>query len=69
MTAATDLYGFNPGGLAGAQDSYDNKFLAKFDIEVDDNNSISMSLNYNDGFNNNSSDNDNNEFECSKHFY
>lgn len=69
VTAATDLYGFNPGGLAGAQDSYDNKFLAKFDIEVDDNNSISMSLNYNDGFNNTPSDNDNNEFEFSKHFY
>ena len=34
-------YGFDPGGIGGALDSYDNKFLARFDVEADENNSLS----------------------------
>ena len=46
---AKNKYGFDPGGIGGALDSYDNKFLARFDVEADENNSLSLTFNYNDG--------------------
>ena len=66
---AKNKYGFDPGSIGGALDSYDNKFLAKFDVEADENNSLSITFNYNDGFNNQASDSSPGEFEFSKHFY
>ena len=66
---AKNKYGFDPGGIGGALDSYDNKFLARFDVEADDNNSLSITFNYNDGFNNQASDSSPSEFEFNKHFY
>ena len=59
---AKNKYGFDPGAIGGALDSYDNKFLAKFDVEADENNSLSITFNYNDGFNNQASDSSPSEF-------
>ena len=39
---AKNKYGFDPVAIGGALDSYDNKFLAKFDVEADENNSLSI---------------------------
>ena len=38
-------------------------------MEADDNNSLSVTFNYNDGFNNQASDSSPSEFEFNKHFY
>ena len=62
-------YNFDPGGIPTALDSYDNSLLIKFDVEIDENNSMSLGYTYNDGFYNSPSDTAPREFEFDKHFY
>ena len=54
--------------LAEHLDSYDNKFLASLMLKLMIT-FLSITFNYNDGFNNQASDSSPSEFEFNKHFY
>lgn len=67
---AKNVYGYDPGtAKAEAFDFEDEKYLAKLDWYITDNQRLAFTYMYNDSFNYTESDGDLNEFEFSNHFY
>ncbi len=66
---AVDDYDFDPGETLSSLATEDEKFLARFDWNINDDHSASLTYIYNDGFNWSRSDNDADEFEFSNHLY
>lgn len=67
---ARNVYGYDPGSTqAQPFDFEDEKYLAKLDWYITDNQRLALTYMYNDSFNFTPSDGDLNEFEFSKHFY
>ena len=66
---ARDIYGYEPGGLPSSLPVDDEKILAKFDWNINDNHRASFTYNWNDGFAISQSDGDANELEYSNHYY
>ncbi|MDH3748504.1 MAG: TonB-dependent receptor [Gammaproteobacteria bacterium] len=68
-TIAQTVYGYNPGTPILSAPNEDEKFLARFDWNINDNHNVAFTYNYNEGFNIVESDGDADEFEFSNHFY
>ncbi len=66
---ANRVYGYDPGGIPPSLANEDEKFLIKFDWNINDFHRAALTYNWNDGFNNQESDGDSDEFEFSNHYY
>ena len=66
---ARDIYQYDPGVIPQSRPNDDEKFLAKFDWNINDQHRASFTYVYNDGFNTVESDDDADEFEFSNHLY
>ncbi|MCH7636549.1 MAG: carboxypeptidase regulatory-like domain-containing protein [Proteobacteria bacterium] len=66
---AVTQYDFDPGETVSSLPTEDEKFLARFDWNINDDHNASLTYIYNDGFNWSRSDNDADEFEFSNHLY
>ncbi|MEL6366241.1 MAG: TonB-dependent receptor [Pseudomonadota bacterium] len=66
---AIDLYQYDPGVVPESADEEDEKILVKIDWNITDRQRLSVTYNYNDGFNITESDGDADEFEFSNHLY
>ena len=66
---ARDVYGYDPGGIPPSLPVEDEKYLLKFDWNINDDHRAAYTYSYNDGFNNNESDGSSNEFEFLNHLY
>ncbi|MEL7022968.1 MAG: TonB-dependent receptor [Pseudomonadota bacterium] len=65
-----DVYGFDPGTSTPGNFAFeDEKYIAKLDWYVTDNQRLALTYMYNDSFNATASDGENIEFEFSDHFY
>jgi len=62
-------YGFDPGGIPSAVDSFSEKLLVKFDYNLSDITRASFTYNYSEGFTNRYSDTYYTQLELSKHGY
>jgi len=62
-------YQYDPGETPTSFDNEDEKILIKIDANITDRQRLSVTYNYNDGFNITESDGDANEFEYSNHLY
>lgn len=66
---ARDVYQYDPGGIPQARPNDDEKILAKFDWNINDQHRASLTYIHNEGFNTVQSDGDSNEFEFENHLY
>jgi len=66
---ASDVYGYETGGLPTALTNEDEKFLLKLDWNINDFHRASFTYNYNDGYSNSPSDGDPDELPEFNHFY
>ena len=66
---ARDLYLYDPGSVPSSFANEDEKLLIKIDWNINDQNRLAFTYNYNDGFNITESDGDSDEFEFSNHLY
>ncbi len=66
---ANRLYLYDPGPVPSSLDNEDDKFLLKVDWNINDQNRLAFTYNYNDGENFTQSDGDQNEFELENHLY
>ena len=64
-----DIYGYEPGGFETSLPVEDEKYLIKFDWEINDSHRAALTYNYNDGFNLASSDSSTTQLEFSNHRY
>ena len=66
---AQDIYGYDAGGVPLSEPNKDEKILARFDWNINDQHRAAFTFNYNDGFNITQSDGDSDEFEFRNHLY
>jgi outer membrane receptor for ferrienterochelin and colicin len=66
---AQDVYGYDVGAVPPSLPNEDEKYLIKFDWEINDLHRAAYTYTFNDGFNNAESDDGSDEFEFSNHFY
>ena len=66
---AQSLYNYDPGTNPGNGAQTDEKYLVKFDWNINDSHNLALIYNYYDGVENRGSDSDPFEFEFSNHFY
>jgi hypothetical protein len=66
---ASDLYGYDTGGLPGDGNREADKLLLKLTWNISDRHRLDGIYNYFDGVEDRASDNDSNEFEFANHFY
>ncbi len=66
---AQNVYGYDPGGVPTAQNTYNEKYLIRLDANITDNHRASFTYNYDEGLSLAESDGDDDEFEFSKHLY
>jgi hypothetical protein len=66
---ALDQYGYDVGSNPPSMPNEDEKFLVRFDWNINDDHNAVLTYNYNDGYNIVSSDDDSNEYEFSNHYY
>jgi len=66
---AQDVYGYDVGPVVSSLPVTDEKFLMRFDYEINDSHRAAYTYMWNDGFNISESDGDANEFEFSRHYY
>ena len=64
-----EKYGFDPGGIPSAIDSFSEKLLVKFDYYISDITRATFTYNYSEGFRNNYSDTYYTQLELAKHGY
>jgi len=64
-----DLYQYDPGFIPRSSPNEDEKFLVKFDWNINDQHRAVFNYTYNEGFNTVQSDGDSDEFEFSNHLY
>ena len=64
-----NIYGYDPGGLPTSLPVEDEKYVVKFDWNINDNHRATLNYNYNDGFSWSEADGDANELEFSNHYY
>lgn len=69
VSIAKNLYQYDPGFIPKSLPNDDEKILAKFDWNINDQHRATFTYLYNEGFNTVQSDGDNNEFEFSNHLY
>ncbi len=69
LDIARNIYQYDPGFIPSVFDNEDEKLLVKLDWNINDQNRLAFTYNYNDGFNITQSDGDQNEFEFSNHLY
>ncbi len=69
LDIARTVYQYDPGFVPGNFDNEDEKLLVKLDWNINDQNRLAFTYNYNDGFNITQSDGDQDEFEFSNHLY
>ena len=63
------LYNYDVGEEVASLPNEDEKFLIRFDWNINDQHNAVLTYNFNDGFNINDSDSDSDEFEFSNHYY
>lgn len=66
---ANTVYNYDPGPIVASLPNEDEKFLLRFDWDINQDHRLAYTYMYNDGFNINESDGDADEFEFSGHFY
>ncbi len=66
---AVDLYDYDPGAEPGDGAQTEQKYMIRFDWNINDAHKFAGIYNFYDGVQDRSSDGDNNEFEFSNHFY
>lgn len=66
---ARTVYDYDPGAIVSSLPNEDEKFLARFDWDINADHRLAYTFMYNDGFNINESDDDADEFEFSGHYY
>jgi hypothetical protein len=66
---ARTAYGYDPGFIPSSLPHEDEKFLAKFDWNINETQRLAFTYTWNDGENFTESDSDLNEFEFSNHLY
>lgn len=69
ISTMKDKYGFDPGGIPSAIDSFSEKLLVKFDYYLSDITRATFTYNYSEGFRNNYSDTYYTQLELSNHGY
>jgi len=69
VNIAQTLYQYDPGQVPQSLDHEDDKLLVKIDWNINDQNRLAFTYNYNDGENFTQSDGDQNEFELENHLY
>jgi len=66
---AQNTYGYDPGGQPTDGAQADEKYIVRFDWNINDNHNAALIYNYYDGFQDRDSDGDSNEFEFANHYY
>ena len=66
---ASDVYGYDVGGIPQSMDNEDEKLLIKLDWNIVDGHRAAFTYTYNDGYNIAQSDGDSSEFEFANHLY
>ncbi len=69
LDIARNVYQYEPGDIPSLVNNEDEKLLVKLDWNINDQNRLAFTYNYNDGFNITQSDGDQSEFEFSNHLY
>ncbi len=69
ISIANTLYQYDPGPVPTSLEHEDDKFLLKIDWNINDQNRLAFTYNYNDGENFTESDGELNEFELENHLY
>jgi outer membrane receptor for ferrienterochelin and colicin len=69
VSIANNVYGYDPGGQPGDGSQEAEKYMLRFDWNINDSHNLAFIYNYFDGFQDRDSDGDSNEFEFANHFY
>ncbi len=69
VSIANNVYNYDPGGQPGDGLQEDEKYLVRFDWNINDDHNAAFIYNYYDGYQLRDSDGDQDEFEFANHFY